>query len=108
MTNLFFVLKSWFTREFVGQDAFGNKYYRHKHDARKRWVHYKGYNDATKIPPHWHSWIHHSAPIPLSENLAPHYTKMSYPNLTGTGFKHIPKNTTSASKKQAGYTAWKP
>ena len=108
MTKIFFVLKSWLTREFVGQDTFGNKYYRHKNDAKKRWVHYKGCHDATKIPPQWHSWMHHNSPIPLSENLAPHYKKMSYPNLTGTGFKHTPKDTTIAAKKKAGYTAWKP
>jgi len=52
--------------------------------------------------------MHHNSPIPLSENLAPHYKKMSYPNLTGTGFKHTPKDTTIAAKKKAGYTAWKP
>jgi NADH:ubiquinone oxidoreductase subunit len=108
MTNVFFILKSWFHKEFVGQDAFGNKYYIHKSDAKKRWVHYNGDSDASKISPQWHGWLHHNAPIPLSENLAPYYKKMHYPNLTGTAFKHTPKNTTLSLKNQAGYTAWKP
>src|SRR5919199_5710846 len=45
---------------FVGEDAYGNRYFeakdtRDSYDGRKRrWVIYRGYAEATKIPPDWH------------------------------------------------------
>ena len=53
--------------ELVGQDEFGNSYYQTK-GARvdpalgyvRRWVIYKGYAEASKVPAEWHGWLHHT------------------------------------------------
>ena len=51
---------------FIGEDATGNRYYEAKddsdsYDARKRrWVIYKGYAEASKVPPDWHGWLHYT------------------------------------------------
>ena len=45
-----------FLGKFVGEDAFGNKYYESKNG--KRWVIYKNDVEASKIPDEWYSWIH--------------------------------------------------
>ena len=41
----------------VGEDQFGNEYYKNQKDT-KRWVIYKNEVEASKIPPEWHMWIH--------------------------------------------------
>ena len=41
---------------FVGKDAFGNKYYESK--KGKSWVILSREIDASKIPVEWYSWIH--------------------------------------------------
>ena len=50
----------------VGQDEYGNRYYeakdaRDSYDGRRRrWVIYNGYAEASKVPPDWHGWLHHT------------------------------------------------
>ena len=49
----------------VGEDVFGNLYFQAKkggtgHPAGQRWVIYNGANDASRVPPEWHGWLHHS------------------------------------------------
>lgn len=57
--------------KLVGTDQFGNRYYREKSarqlrrgggfDSReRRWVIYKGEAEASKVPPEWHAWLHHT------------------------------------------------
>ena len=59
-TALFSAMKG----DKVGTDAQGNAYYRSKHEDTdgldKRWVIYNGANDASRVPPEWHGWLHHS------------------------------------------------
>src|SRR4051812_13814283 len=50
----------------VGVDQFGNTYYEAR-DARdsygthkRRWVIYRGYADASKVPAEWHGWLHYT------------------------------------------------
>ena len=45
-----------FFGKLVGEDIYGNKYYKSK--KGKRWVIYKDEIDASKIPNEWYSWIH--------------------------------------------------
>lgn len=66
--------------EYVGSDEFGNKYYR---DARarfakgslssneKRWLLYNGDVEATRVPPSWHAWLHHTVDAPPQAGGAP-------------------------------------
>ncbi|HMK69215.1 MAG TPA: NADH-ubiquinone oxidoreductase subunit NDUFA12 family protein, partial [Stellaceae bacterium] len=64
-------LFTWLRGELVGTDQFGNRYFREKpgrklrrgggFDSReRRWVLYKGEAEASKVPPEWHGWLHHT------------------------------------------------
>ena len=64
-------LWTWRFGELVGQDEQGNRYYRTsggKIDPtlgfERRWVIYNGYAEASRIPPSWHGWIHHTVDLP--------------------------------------------
>src|SRR5690348_16616246 len=53
--------------ELVGQDEQGNLYYRTRGGVvdptlgfERRWVVYNGYAEASRIPPSWHGWMHHT------------------------------------------------
>jgi NADH:ubiquinone oxidoreductase subunit len=60
-----------YTRRYgihVGEDQFGNQYYRNPKAHRapgllssseKRWVLYNGAPEASRVPPAWHAWLHH-------------------------------------------------
>ena len=52
------LLKTLFYGKFVGEDFFGNKYYKSKND--QRWVVYKNDIEASKITSEWFLWIHHT------------------------------------------------
>ena len=69
----------------VGTDDFGNRYYQNK-DGSRRWVIYNGTVEASRVPPDWHGWLHHTyaepptrAPLKARAFEQPHQ-----PNLTGT------------------------
>jgi NADH:ubiquinone oxidoreductase subunit len=48
----------------VGTDSQGNRYYRdrvRRAGAReRRWVMYNGEEEASRVPPEWHAWLHHT------------------------------------------------
>ena len=80
--------------EFVGQDEFGNRYYRTKGGKidptllfERRWVIYNGVAEASMVPPSWHGWLHHTVELPPTEETAkPHPGRSRIlPNLTGNG-----------------------
>jgi NADH:ubiquinone oxidoreductase subunit len=61
------LLNSGLTGEHVGTDVQGNRYFRAKKrqapggpfaGQERRWVLYNGANDASRVPPEWHGWIH--------------------------------------------------
>ncbi len=60
--------------EFVGEDEFGNRYFRTR-DGKvdptlgfdRRWVIYNGYAEPSKIPPSWHGWMHHIVDVPPTQ-----------------------------------------
>mgnify|MGYP003966066061 CR=1 FL=1 len=96
----------------IGTDDSGNFYYISKKNT-KRWVIYKGSNDASKIPSEWHLWLHYSTDdIPVSA-YSKRYTwqKKHKPNMTGTNKAYYPtgslrnKNPNNVSKS---YESWKP
>src|SRR5277367_2844777 len=47
------LVTTWFSGQFVGEDAFGNRYYQNKTGLR-RWVLYNGTVEASRVPPDWH------------------------------------------------------
>ncbi len=81
----------------VGTDEWGNRYYRGRGrrlwGRERRWVYYKGRPEASKVPPEWHAWLHHTADEPLTERAAQArpWQKDHVPNLSGTEGAYLPK-----------------
>jgi len=106
---------------FVGQDELGNRYYeakdtRDSYDPKRkrRWVTFNGYAEASKVPPDWHGWLHHtfeeppiSAPLPRKR-----WEKEHRPNLTGTIHAYRPKGSLARGGERqratGDYEAWTP
>src|SRR6478609_2225190 len=94
--------------ELVGEDEQGNRYYRTaggKIDPtlgfERRWVIYNGYAEASRIPPSWHGWMHHTVDVPPTEDgyQPREWEKPHRPNLTGTAQAYRPSGSTLASGK---------
>lgn len=107
-----------FHGRYVGHDEFGNRYYEQrraeKHRARKRrWVLYKGIAEASKVPAHWHGWLHYTLDRPVPE-LSHRYgwQKKHLPNLTGTVGRYLPaghlEKGGQRARATADYTPWTP
>ena len=114
-------LWTWRFGELVGTDETGNRYYRTiggKIDPtlgfERRWVVYNGYAEATKVPPSWHGWLHHTVDVaPSEESYTPReWQKPHLPNLTGTPAAYRPAGSTLASgrrpKATGDYQPWTP
>ncbi len=107
--------------ELVGQDEFGNTYYRAKGGAidpalgfERRWVIYNGVCEASMTPPGWNGWLHHTVDIPPTDET---YTARTWElphrgNPTGTPAAIRPLGSTlRRGKRQAtggDYQAWTP
>lgn len=99
--------------KLVGEDEQGNRYYQERTGPR-RWVVYNGYADASRVPPEWHPWLHHTVEEPPT--LAPpkikHWEKEHVPNMTGTPFAYRPPGSLAGKGVRArgtgDYEAWKP
>ncbi|PTW60572.1 NADH:ubiquinone oxidoreductase subunit [Breoghania corrubedonensis] len=104
---------TWRKGEFVGEDEFGNRYFRTRDNAR-RWVIYNGPAEASTIPAGWHGWMHHRVDTPPSEgDYHPKpWQKGHKANLTGTARAYRPHGSilTPESRPQvsADYDAWTP
>ena len=102
-----------FRGEPVGTDQFGNRYYQNK-DGARRWVIYNGTVEASRVPPDWHGWMHHTfAEPPTKAPLkAPHFEAPYQPNLTGTNGAWRPEGSLQKSGHRPAatgdYQAWKP
>lgn len=101
----------------VGEDGLGNIYYQAKkkgNDRPRRWVMYRGSNDASRIPPEWHGWLHNTHDDPPAEGLPPaqFWEKPAQPNLTGTAGAYRPAGAVGSGEKRAAatgdYEAWSP
>ncbi len=95
-----------FFGKLQGKDYFGNKYYQHK-SKNKRWVIYKGYEEATKTPPEWDAWLRYVvANPPKKSGKKDGNTNHHIPNITGTKYTNtLYKEFESRPKK---YSSWKP
>ena len=108
-------------REFVGEDEFGNRYYRTKDGKidsalglNRRWVIYNGTVEASRVPPDWHGWLHYTFDEPPTvEPLKRQSWELDHqPNLTGTLGAWRPKGAISRGgerpKATGDYEAWRP
>src|ERR1700755_764906 len=89
------MLLTWLRGELVGTDEFGNRYYRlrgfkperlggGRFSRERRWVMYTGAPEASKVPPEWHAWLHHSSGEVPGSRQRYGWEKPHLPNLTGT------------------------
>lgn len=97
MANIQIRFLTWRRGELVGSDRFGNSYYRARNDRQgmreRRWVMYVGEPEASKVPPEWHAWLHHSADKPLPEGNGPHHKPWQQewrPNPSGSAQAYRP------------------
>jgi NADH:ubiquinone oxidoreductase subunit len=114
-------LWTWRFGELVGEDEQGNRYFRTKGRKidpslgfERRWVVYNGYAEATRVPPSWHGWLHHTVDVaPTEETYKPHeWEKPHIPNMTGTPAAYRPSGSTLASGRRPAatgdYQPWTP
>src|SRR6476620_12358302 len=114
-------LWTWRLGELVCTDEQGNRYYRtigRKIDPtlgfERRWVIYNGYAEASRVPPDWHGWLHHTVDgAPTEESYTPReWEKPHIPNLTGTPAAYRPAGSTLARGRRPAatgdYQAWTP
>ena len=107
--------------EKVGEDEFGNVYYRSRGGAldpalgiERRWLIYKGVVEASMVPPSWHGWLHHTVDVPPTQDKVKSHPweKPHRPNLTGTAGAYRPSGSTLAQgrrpKATGDYKAWNP
>lgn len=116
----------------VGEDSFGNQYFRSRKEAdprkgrtQKRWVLYAGEPEATKVPPEWFAWLHYTAENPLPSVCDQPLPNVSFnryvwqkphlPNLTGSEAASIPPGyglnlmvQGQGDKTSPTYKAWTP
>ena len=110
------ILQTQFCGIAAGRDAFGNRYYRGRrkmNDGReKRWVVYAGEPEASKVPPEWHIWLHHTADAPLPDSSRQPWQEPHQQNLTGTAEAYLPPGHTleggQRAKATGDYEAWRP
>ncbi|HEV3174814.1 MAG TPA: NADH:ubiquinone oxidoreductase subunit NDUFA12 [Stellaceae bacterium] len=118
-------LFTWWKGKLVGADQFGNRYYGEKtprplrrgggRDSReRRWVIYNGEAEASKVPPEWHAWLHHTVneiPVDAGQLKYP-WQKPHLPNLTGTRFAYRPSGSVLKGGHRApttgDYEPWQP
>jgi NADH:ubiquinone oxidoreductase subunit len=109
-------IKLCFTGKLVGQDEYRNKYYELKSKdylgRKKRICIYDGIVEASKIPAHWHSWMHYSSKKPI-EYKHLFWMKSHVPDVTGTLHAFLPNKHTqfnlhgkSSINNNKDYTPW--
>src|SRR5690348_2324639 len=103
----------WFFGAYVGTDKYGNRYYQSKNGAR-RWVTYNGTVEASRVPPDWHGWLHHTfrePPTTAPFKIKP-WEKTHIPNQTGTDNAIRPQGSLARSGERPAatgdYEAWTP
>ena len=108
------LLTTWTQGTPVGTDQFGNRYYQNK-DGTRRWVLYNGTVEASRVPPDWHGWLHHTYAEPPTKaplGTAKNWESPHQPNLTGTDSAYRPEGSLQKSGQRppatGDYQAWKP
>jgi NADH:ubiquinone oxidoreductase subunit len=97
----------------VGEDELGNRYYRAK-GGKRRWVIYNGANDASRVSPEWHGWLHGTFEGEPDSYLPPKrkFELGQSPNPTGSDAAYRPLGAMEKGGKRAAatgdYEAWSP
>jgi NADH:ubiquinone oxidoreductase subunit len=97
----------------MGRDDEGNRYYQSK-DGVRRWVIYDGANDAARVSPDWHGWLHHTHDGDPESYLPPkrEWEHGVAANLTGTAGAYRPAGALekggNRAKAVGDYSAWSP
>ena len=89
------LLYTWLYGNFVGEDNQQSKYYCSSKNfddlEAKRWVIFKNEIESTKVPPHWHAWLHKSIDLPpLNYTHKYSWQKDHKKNMTGTNQAYYP------------------
>lgn len=122
--NLGTVIYTRLRGEYVGDDEFGNQYYRDRQarfnkglmaSNEKRWVLYSGEPEASRVPPDWHAWLHHTVDTRPNAGGVPEkkpWEKPHEPNRTMTAEAYRPPGHTLRGGKRArgtgDYEPWIP
>jgi NADH:ubiquinone oxidoreductase subunit len=110
-------LFTYFRGQLVGSDDFGNRYFTERArrpDAlrQRRWVMFKGAEEASAVPPEWHAWLHYTTDAPISMEGRKSWQKPHLPNLTGTAAGYRPSGHDYEGGRRAAttgdYEAWTP
>lgn len=112
-------LTLWRKAQHIGTDEFGNRYYEQKKGVGplgrpRRWVTYKGFADASKVPPGWFGWLHYTYDTPPSQqNYQPRpWQRPHLMNQTGTANAYRPPGSILADARRptgtADYKPWRP
>lgn len=112
---------TWRAGERVGEDEFGNVYYRTRGGKKdpallreRRWVIFAGEAEASVVPPGWFGWLHHTVDVPPSAETyaAREWERPHVPNLTGTPGAYRPSGSILAQNQRPAatgdYQAWTP
>lgn len=95
----------------VGEDVQGNIFYQSR-DGKKRWVIYNGESEASRVPPEWHGWLHHTwDELPSEKPLVRKvWEKPHQENLTGTMMAYAPQGSIRRRQpeERKDYEAWTP
>jgi len=112
------LLFTWRRGVLVGKDEQGNRYYEERKAPegwrRRRWVVYAGTVEASRVPPDWHGWLHHTFDQPPTA--APlrrqRWEREHRPNLSGTRFAWRPPGALRLGGRRphatGDYEAWRP
>lgn len=100
--------------QLVGEDDAGNRYYQTS-DGARRWVIYEGEAEASRVPPDWHGWLHHTFKEPPTEKpfVVKPWEQPHQPNLTGTPEAYRPTGSltrpeASRDRVARDYEPWSP
>ncbi|MDJ0947341.1 MAG: NADH:ubiquinone oxidoreductase subunit NDUFA12 [Alphaproteobacteria bacterium] len=103
----------------VGTDEFGNRYYVERKPSKtlrdRRWVIYPDNdNEASRVPPRWHRWLHHiSDDLPGEAEIPTRPWEQEHqPNPTGTENAYRPPGSALKGGQRArgtgDYEPWTP
>lgn len=104
---------TWRRGTLVGTDEAGNRYYVDRRNDR-RWVIYADIVEASKVPPGWQAWLHHTADTAPSEaEYQPReWEKPHVPNMTGTPLAYRPPGSIVTAEHRprvtGDYDPWNP
>ncbi len=100
--------------EEVGRDDWGNIYFRHKKDPKRRWVIYEGSNDGSRVSPDWQLWLRGTIEDLPGKALPPKrpFEKPPESNLTGTMAAFRPDGSLASGRVRPAatgdYEPWTP